>query len=169
MSKALEIHGQRFGRWQVIERAGRAKNNLALWKCICDCGNVKNVRAVALVRQLSTSCGCQSNERKRQRKGSDHWAYKGGRTTNKHGYIMMTGVDNRTAGIHYEHRFVMEQALGRRLFSDETVHHKNGIRSDNRLENLELWAKSHGSGQKVDDLVKWARVILERYAPEHLR
>jgi hypothetical protein len=62
-----------------------------------------------------------------------------------------------------EHRHVMEQALGRKLTKYETVHHKNGVRHDNRKSNLELWSSQHSRGQRVQDLVAYAKEILKIY------
>ncbi len=53
------------------------------------------------------------------------------------------------------HRFVMEKHLGRKLKSFESVHHRNGIRSDNRIKNLELWTLNPTPGQRISDIIKF--------------
>jgi hypothetical protein len=62
-----------------------------------------------------------------------------------------------------EHRVVMERVIGRPLWPDENVHHLNGVRHDNRPENLELWTTSQPAGQRVVDKIAWAKTLLERY------
>jgi hypothetical protein len=57
----------------------------------------------------------------------------------------------------------MEEILGRHLSSDETVHHRNGVRDDNRPRNLELCIPPQPTGVRVQDAVEWAREILRRY------
>jgi len=64
-----------------------------------------------------------------------------------------------------QHRYVMEQAIGRQLEPHELVHHKNGKRSDNRLSNLELCVKLQPPTQRVGDLVAWAHEIIAKYEP----
>lgn len=90
----------------------------------------------------------------------------------RHGYVWIsipalaspTGVKKGML----KHRWVMEQKIGRTLRPEETVHHINGDRSDNRIENLELFSSRHGPGQRVTDKVDFAIEMLRLY-PEFAR
>ena len=89
---------------------------------------------------------------KRHPKGDKHGSWKGGRHEDK-GYIFITiehdhpFASMRNSGCYVlEHRLVMAQYLGRTLTNNETVHHRNGDKSDNRIENLELRMGKHGKG-----------------------
>lgn len=87
-----------------------------------------------------------------------HWNNKGYR------YILRKGhINAQKTGKMFQHVFIMSEHLKRPLAKHENVHHKNGIRHDNRIENLELWSKSQPPGQRVSDKVAWCIEFLNEY------
>jgi hypothetical protein len=89
-----------------------------------------------------------------------------GRHIKKNGYVWISIpalANNGTKTEMLEHRYVMQQHLDRPLRKDETVHHINGNRQDNSLQNLELFCSRHGPGQRVTDKVAFAIEILRLY------
>jgi hypothetical protein len=85
---------------------------------------------------------CRGILRTRNASGPDHPKWKGGRKLTRWGYMYVhVGLQHPRAtrqGYMLEHRLVMEKHLGRALKSTEVVHHLNGVKTDNRIVNLEL-------------------------------
>jgi len=75
-------------------------------------------------------------------KGEKNSNYKGGRYK-KDGYIMVLNHEhpNNNYGYVPEHRLAMEEYMGRYLTADEVVHHINGVKDDNRIENLKVMSR----------------------------
>lgn len=114
-------------------------------------------------RQICCSkrCAYDLGNLKRGRKGEENGNWKGGVAKHGNSGYLRQYVPGR--GHLLQHRVVMEQMIGRELLPHEEVHHKNGIRYDNRPENLELWAKRQPGGQRVSDLIEYAHWVLETY------
>lgn len=96
--------------------------------------------------------------------GKRSCAWRGGRIKDTNGYIQIwtpNHPNRKCSGYIHEHRLVMSEYLGRPLTDKENVHHKNGIRDDNRIENLELWVSKQPSGQREEDLIKYYKRFLE--------
>lgn len=142
----------KFNKLTAIKFLRTDKSKHAIWRFLCACGNYRDAVGSKVSGGLVTSCGCL-------RKGPNSHNWKGGRTKHKDGYISVhfpeRRKDNRNKHV-LEHRLVMEEHLGRHLNKNENVHHKNGIRDDNRIENLELWTTSQPTGQRVKDKIAWA-------------
>ncbi len=167
--KYKKVAGQKFGLLTAIKRipkseslAGRTK-----WLCKCACGNETVVETSRLTLNITQSCGCKKNP-----KGENHPSWKNGKRLTSGGYIYVYALDHprsSKANQVLEHRLVMEEHLGRYLLPTENIHHKNGIKTDNRIENLELWSRTQPVGQRVEDLISFAVEILSMYAPERLK
>lgn len=100
------------------------------------------------------------------RKGKKGGNNKGERHIDRLGYVQIWKPDHpncKSAGYIHEHRYLMSEHLGRPLYKHENVHHINGFRADNRIENLELWTTTQPSGQRVEDKITWAKEFLKMY------
>ena len=177
----LDLTGRRFNRITVLSFAGRNKRRNSMWLCLCDCGNEKAIDSRSLLSGNTKSCGCLAQELSaaRMRANVGPWIIRNGGRGNRfrggkkhsNGYVRIYKPEHpRVHKSPYvaEHILVMEQKLGRYLLPKEIVHHINGVKDDNRPENLELWSKSHPPGQRVNDKIVWAIDMLTHYSPQSL-
>lgn len=147
-----DLTGKVFERLTVVDRAeSKDKRGSAYWNCLCECGEIIVVRGGHLTSGNTRSCKCLNREvasvctpaRLTGKREKDAPNYKGGRIKTGKGYIDVLSHDHPNRGKKgyvREHHLVMEKHLGRYLTKDEVVHHKNGIKDDNRIENLMLFA-----------------------------
>lgn len=123
----------------------------SVWHACIDCGKERWVQMVG-GKPKSLRCLSCGNKLQKHYKGKDSSVWKGGRHKTSDDYISIW-VDSKdffypmaNKGRYVlEHRLIMAKHLGRCLLRTEQVHHINGIRTDNRLENLEILNKGSHS------------------------
>jgi len=132
-------------------------------KACVDCNKTRLVRADKNNKRCRSCCGkmnivknvnqektAESNRRRGREQNADknpNW--KGGYITKK-GYRVL----RKNGKYIFEHRYVMQEHVGRKLLPTENVHHINGNKADNRIENLELWTRAQPGGVRVSDLIR---------------
>ncbi|MBU1031478.1 HNH endonuclease [Patescibacteria group bacterium] len=112
------------------------------------------------IQPKSFLCGKCDGTRRRKKDGDIYHDRKG--------YTLILSRNHPRASNRYvfEHILVMEKKLGRHLLPNENIHHKNGIKNDNRNENLELWVRPQPTGVRARDAIIWAKEILKIYGSD---
>jgi hypothetical protein len=155
-SEADDLVGKKFGVITVISKCNKYKIGHPRWVCQCDCGNLCEYSSQTLKNKTSfkkcksKKCSCKTRKI----------------IKTKEGYILLYNPNHKNArknGYLFEHTYNMSKKIERPLIKNETVHHKNGIKDDNRIENLELWSRNHSPGQRVKDLLEFSKNIISLY------
>ena len=154
--------GDRYGTLIALKELPKDRWGKRRWQFKCNCGNeikrtlndVRRGRLKTCGKKHPKPCG-ESHRNKRM----------------VHGYVLIYKPKHSNAdseGWVREQRLIMSKSLHRHLKPNEIVHHKNGIKADNRIENLELWADFHPKGQRIEDMVDFCITLLKEYKPEAL-
>lgn len=156
-----------FGTWWYLISEKTGSRTKAIVKKCMGCNEVyltlkqrfNNPVSPNAGKFCSRDCASRTTGGHRGRKGELSHRWKGGRRESGKGYVELfcpehPSLKGTKRKYVREHRLVMETKLGRILDKWEEVHHLNGIRNDNRIENLELWVRSHPAGVRFEQAIK---------------
>tara|TARA_R110000782_G_C14819221_1_gene413844 strand:+ start:3415 stop:4074 length:660 start_codon:yes stop_codon:yes gene_type:complete len=137
MAKALDISGQKFGRLTAIQKTSLRRDGKVVWLCHCVCGREKLTTASILKMGLARSCGCLHKETSISNLPKNTYKIGQKRIVTK-GYIEVKTKN----GFIREHVKVMQDAIGRKLYQNEVVHHIDENKKNNDISNLRLMTNS---------------------------
>jgi hypothetical protein len=155
--------GQMYCNAKCAGLAERGKNN-PYWKggnityTCAECGlKFDAPRSRSKTKEQFCTQKCAKIKMGKNRRLMNHPLWNGGRVKTPSGYIKIHAEKHPKSdinGLIFEHRVVMEKHIGRYLKPEEVVHHINGIKDDNRIENLELFSDNNQHLRKTYWLTK---------------